>query len=69
VSGGPDRAGADRGGAPQDAPAREGQRDTRDRKGDKSEPAENERGGRKGRASIPSWDDILFGTRSDEDPA
>ena len=23
----------------------------------------------KGRASIPSWDDILFGTRSDEDPA
>ncbi|QIM16569.1 DUF3071 domain-containing protein [Leucobacter insecticola] len=25
--------------------------------------------GRKGRASIPSWDDILFGTRSDEDPA
>lgn len=28
-----------------------------------------ERAGRKGRASIPSWDDILFGTRSDEDPA
>ncbi|QBE47507.1 septation protein SepH [Leucobacter triazinivorans] len=27
-----------------------------------------ERTGRKGRASIPSWDDILFGTRSDEDP-
>ncbi|WP_440311524.1 septation protein SepH [Leucobacter chromiireducens] len=27
-----------------------------------------EKGGRKGRASIPSWDDILFGTRSDEDP-
>lgn len=24
---------------------------------------------KKGRASIPSWDDILFGTRSDEDPA
>ena len=24
---------------------------------------------RKGRASIPSWDDILFGTRSDEDPS
>lgn len=23
----------------------------------------------KGRAAIPSWDDILFGTRSDEDPA
>lgn len=23
---------------------------------------------RKGRASIPSWDDILFGTRSEEDP-
>ncbi|MBK0421269.1 DUF3071 domain-containing protein [Leucobacter sp. CSA2] len=31
--------------------------------------AESERGSRKGRASIPSWDDILFGTRSDEDPA
>lgn len=29
---------------------------------------ENDRA-RKGRASIPSWDDILFGTRSDEDPA
>ena len=28
-----------------------------------------ERSSRKGRASIPSWDDILFGTRSDEDPA
>lgn len=26
-------------------------------------------GRKKGRASIPSWDDILFGTRSDEDPA
>lgn len=24
---------------------------------------------RKGRASVPSWDDILFGTRSDDDPA
>src|SRR5690606_11779302 len=24
---------------------------------------------KKGRASIPSWDDILFGTRSDEDPS
>lgn len=24
---------------------------------------------KKGRASVPSWDDILFGTRSDEDPA
>ena len=33
------------------------------------EPAETERSPRKGRASIPSWDDILFGTRSDEDPA
>ncbi|UOQ58618.1 septation protein SepH [Leucobacter allii] len=28
-----------------------------------------ERAAKKGRASIPSWDDILFGTRSDEDPA
>ena len=27
------------------------------------------RSSKKGRASIPSWDDILFGTRSDEDPA
>lgn len=24
---------------------------------------------RKGRASLPSWDDIVFGTKSDEDPA
>lgn len=24
---------------------------------------------RKGRASVPSWDDILFGTRSEDDPA
>lgn len=31
--------------------------------------ADTDRGARKGRASIPSWDDILFGTRSDEDPA
>lgn len=30
-------------------------------------PSDKER--RKGRAAIPSWDDILFGTRSDEDPA
>ena len=36
-----------------------------------SEPSggEAEKPGRKGRASIPSWDDILFGTRSDEDPS
>lgn len=32
-------------------------------------PATDTRAARKGRASIPSWDDILFGTRSDEDPA
>lgn len=25
--------------------------------------------GRRGRQGVPSWDDILFGTRSDEDPA
>lgn len=31
-------------------------------------PEKGKRGG-KGRATIPSWDDILFGTRSDEDPA
>lgn len=27
------------------------------------------RGSKRGRSSIPSWDDILFGTRSDDDPA
>ncbi|MGW9021936.1 septation protein SepH [Leucobacter chromiiresistens] len=32
-------------------------------------PDASERAPKKGRASIPSWDDILFGTRSDEDPA
>lgn len=31
--------------------------------------SESDRTGKKGRTSIPSWDDILFGTRSDEDPA
>ncbi|MBP1325197.1 hypothetical protein JOF28_000429 [Leucobacter exalbidus] len=31
--------------------------------------AADARAPKKGRASIPSWDDILFGTRSDEDPA
>ncbi|QIK61994.1 DUF3071 domain-containing protein [Leucobacter viscericola] len=37
---------------------------------DKAEPKlDPEKSPRKGRASIPSWDDILFGTRSDEDPA
>ncbi|MEV8338925.1 septation protein SepH [Leucobacter sp. NPDC077196] len=30
---------------------------------------DSERSSKKGRASIPSWDDILFGTRSDEDPS
>lgn len=35
---------------------------------DATTPTETEKGSRKGRASIPSWDDILFGTRSDEDP-
>jgi len=33
------------------------------------EPKRGEKDRRRGRASIPSWDDILFGTRSDEDPA
>src|SRR5690606_11099325 len=32
-----------------------------------SQPDTTRRG--KGRASIPSWDDILFGTRSEEDPS
>lgn len=30
---------------------------------------QNRQGSRKRRASIPSWDDILFGTRSEDDPA
>lgn len=34
-----------------------------------AEKPETDKAARKGRASIPSWDDILFGTRSDEDPA
>ncbi len=34
---------------------------------DDSKSADN--GKRKGRTSIPSWDDILFGTRSEEDPS
>lgn len=38
-------------------------------KGEEKPATKPEQGGRKGRASIPSWDDILFGTRSDEDPA
>jgi hypothetical protein len=25
--------------------------------------------GKNGRPSMPSWDDIVFGTRSDDDPA
>ncbi|MBP6685939.1 MAG: DUF3071 domain-containing protein, partial [Leucobacter sp.] len=54
-----------------------------DRTSESSEPAAEERsskaresaaqrdakGGKRGRSSIPSWDDILFGTRSDDDPA
>jgi hypothetical protein len=40
---------------------------SKDRQDKDQKPAEKDR--RKGRASIPSWDDILFGTRSDEDPA
>lgn len=35
---------------------------------DSPTPSEKPKKG-KGRAAIPSWDDILFGTRSDEDPA
>ncbi|GAA1319614.1 septation protein SepH [Leucobacter albus] len=30
---------------------------------------ETKREAKRGRSSIPSWDDILFGTRSDDDPA
>lgn len=42
-----------------------------DADGSGSERTNRERGrrGGKGRAAIPSWDEILFGTRSDEDPA
>ncbi|WP_336659429.1 septation protein SepH [Leucobacter sp. USHLN153] len=36
---------------------------------EESSGSDAERPARKGRASIPSWDAILFGTRSDEDPA
>lgn len=32
-------------------------------------PAADTNAGKKRRASIPSWDDILFGTRSEDDPA
>ncbi|KIP52957.1 septation protein SepH [Leucobacter komagatae] len=31
--------------------------------------SEAKRDSKRGRSSIPSWDDILFGTRSDDDPA
>lgn len=41
---------------------------TEPRTQDDAPPAETSKRG-KGRTSIPSWDDILFGTRSDEDPA
>lgn len=34
-----------------------------------TKPARESRGSKRGRSSIPSWDDILFGTRSDDDPA
>lgn len=33
------------------------------------EPEKTDRATKKGRSSIPSWDDILFGTRSEDDPA
>lgn len=33
------------------------------------EPEKLDRNAKKGRSSIPSWDDILFGTRSEDDPA
>lgn len=39
------------------------------RSGNSSQPAAEPRQSRRGRSSIPSWDDILFGTRSDDDPA
>lgn len=32
-------------------------------------PQDSQPQGRKGRTSLPSWDDIVFGTKSDEDPA
>ena len=52
------------------APANRGRRaEDSAAKGAEEAPAETEKSGRKGRASIPSWDDILFGTRSDEDPS
>lgn len=37
--------------------------------GSASKRGASKRGDKRGRSSIPSWDDILFGTRSDDDPA
>lgn len=68
VTGGQDSPEPARPAAPRgDAPQPEASRSENSRS--ETPKSEAERGGRKGRASIPSWDDILFGTRSDEDPA
>lgn len=40
-----------------------------DTDGSASKRGATKRGDKRGRSSIPSWDDILFGTRSDDDPA
>ena len=61
---------------PMESPSTRGMADTDRSESDQSSGPDAERssagldrGGRsKRRASIPSWDDILFGTRSDEDP-
>lgn len=50
-----------------DSPAAEPQQDAAPSI-ENEKPQENPKRG-KGRASIPSWDDILFGTRSEEDPS
>lgn len=43
--------------------------ENRSAKARESAPQRDAKGAKRGRSSIPSWDDILFGTRSDDDPA
>lgn len=47
--------------------APDGEAQALSQKGEKAQPAPDERPAKKGRQSIPSWDEILFGTRSEED--
>ena len=54
--------------SPSPSPAAQGSSAPSDGTGEAA-PTGDPRAAKKGRASIPSWDDILFGTRSDEDPS